>query len=45
LQDVLAADGLLLLLVADVVRLGRDQVDELCAAVENQLPANEKGTT
>lgn len=37
---MLPADGLLLLLVADVVGLGRDQVDELGAAVQDQLPRN-----
>ena len=38
MKNVFATDGLLLLLVADVVRLGRDQVDELGAAVQDQLP-------
>ena len=35
---MLSADGLLLLLIADVVALAGDEVDELSAAVEDQLP-------
>ena len=45
LQDVFPADGLLLLLVANVVGLGRDQVDELGAAVQDQLPGSNCGIT
>ena len=36
-QHMLSTDGLLLLLVADVVTLAGDQVNELSAAVQNQL--------
>lgn len=38
MDDVLGRDGLLLGLVADLVGLGGDEVDELGAAVHHQLP-------
>lgn len=36
-DDVLGRDGLLVRLVADLVGLGGDEVDELRAAVDHQL--------
>lgn len=38
LDNMLGRDGFLLRLVADLVSLGGDEVDELGAAVHNQLP-------
>ena len=38
-KHMLRADGFLLLLVADVVAFTGDEVDELCATVEHQLPS------
>lgn len=38
LGDVIAGDGLLGLLLGDLVRLGRDERDELDAALDQQVP-------